>query len=167
MWHFWQVIAGWLSRWGNLILTAVIALAAGAQGLFAKRLLALQKQIEADQNRVNVVTKMSVENGSLGFTVANLCRFGIWFDRIDIGMGTRIEYVTVGLPLQSNTAHWVNLEDKFFSMAGDSRQNVVSEKLSLVARYDANEKTYASDPVKAAVSVRDINSARVWRIELE
>jgi hypothetical protein len=164
MWHVGEVITGWLSRWGNLMLTAVIALAAYAQWRVGDRLLALQNKIDAGQNRVEVVTKLTGGNG-LRLTIANLCRFGILIDGVNVRMGPKNAYIPIGVVSRSNTAHHADLSTGYFTLTDGGQQHDFSHKVTVVATFTANETSHSSRPIVANISAHPSGNGFVWTIE--
>ena len=70
--------------WINIILTAVIAVAAFFQALFARRLAKLQDTFEQSRKRVDLFCtiehKVETQNGMAIVKLVNLSSFGIWVE---------------------------------------------------------------------------------------
>jgi hypothetical protein len=79
----------WLRDWGNLLLTATIAVAAFMQGIFAMRLYKLQNSIERSRLQPLLFCRIAGHEyvGTLSTLEAqlwNLSQYGIWIDRLEV-----------------------------------------------------------------------------------
>jgi len=86
-----EFVKQWLRDWGNLLLTAVIAIAGIMQGIFAMRLYKLQESIEQSQFKPFLfcrVTGNGYPHGgaftSLDAQLSNLSLHGVWVERLEI-----------------------------------------------------------------------------------
>ena len=164
----WDLIRRWLHEWGNLLVTVAIAGAAYLQWYVYKSLLKLEKNINDNQNRVEVFCTLWIYNQTPHFTVANLCKFGIWVERIDVTVGTETTpaaryrfivepYREISLALPDQFAQIVRNTDH-------TRTDPLPIKVRAVAHCHANGKglTYFAESL---MTLRFIHGAPRWEVE--
>jgi hypothetical protein len=114
----------WLHDWGNLLLTAVIAVAVFMQGIFVRRLYKLQNSIEQSRLQPLLFCRITGDGTGEDLTTLeaqlwNLSQYGIWVERLEVvfsgPVATPLMTFTIEKILQSSNVEAVRFESTPFT----------------------------------------------------
>jgi hypothetical protein len=163
--RMWQPIRTWLQSWGNLLVAVAIAGAAYLQWHIYRGLLRLEKKIDDDQSRVEVRATVFMHGDVLSFTIANLCRFGIWLDKIEVTVAgeTKVEPFERMVLEPYKELPRLPIAETFRVKVGRDRDQPASELVTVVARCRANGKDFTCVD-RAKVDVSWVHGVPRWHL---